>query len=181
MIPAKCRDEILRCGGSVWAGIVMKHHNTPTKHATSLVSFCVHPLASSAPSVNTISENEVYRTQFREEETWYLWKMQEKWRNGESSVLLIFSATTRIKCSLTTDGRPLRGSSCIFSRLSLKCLTHPLTIEPLMEHCPYTTQSWRWMSPGYMLLEFKKRITDHISHVAGFAIFLNILNTQDDE
>jgi hypothetical protein len=37
LFSAKCRDEILRCGGSVWAGIVMKHHNTPTKHDTSLV------------------------------------------------------------------------------------------------------------------------------------------------
>jgi hypothetical protein len=53
----------------VWAGIVMKHHNTPTKHATSLVSFCVHPEASSVPSVNTISEHEVYQTQIREEVT----------------------------------------------------------------------------------------------------------------
>jgi hypothetical protein len=61
--------EILRGGGSMWAGTVMKHHNTPTKHATSLVSFCVHPYASSAPSVNTISENEIYQTQFREEVT----------------------------------------------------------------------------------------------------------------
>jgi hypothetical protein len=43
LFPAKWRDEILRCGGSVWASIAMKHHNTPTKHATSLVSFCVHP------------------------------------------------------------------------------------------------------------------------------------------
>jgi hypothetical protein len=43
--PAKC-DEILRYGGSVWADIVMKHHNIPAKH---------------------ISENEVYQTQFREE------------------------------------------------------------------------------------------------------------------
>jgi hypothetical protein len=47
----------------------MKHNITPTKQATSLVSFCVHPYASSAPSVNTISENEVYQTQFREEVT----------------------------------------------------------------------------------------------------------------
>jgi hypothetical protein len=81
LFPAKCRDEILRCGGSVWAGILMKHHNTLTKHATLLVSFCVHPLASSAPSMNTISENEVYQTQFHEEVTM-------KFVNGEWSVLL---------------------------------------------------------------------------------------------
>jgi len=36
LFPAKC-DEILRCGGSVWAGVVMNHHNTPAKHATSLI------------------------------------------------------------------------------------------------------------------------------------------------
>jgi hypothetical protein len=38
LFPAKCRDEILRCGGSAWAVIVVKRHNTP-----SFVSFYVHP------------------------------------------------------------------------------------------------------------------------------------------
>jgi hypothetical protein len=37
LFPAKYRDEILRCGASVWAGIYMEHHNTPNKHATSFV------------------------------------------------------------------------------------------------------------------------------------------------
>ena len=37
MFPAKCRDEVLRCGGSVRAGVVMIHHNTLAKHATSLI------------------------------------------------------------------------------------------------------------------------------------------------
>jgi len=36
LFPAKRRDEILCCGGSVWADI-MNHHNTPAKHATSLI------------------------------------------------------------------------------------------------------------------------------------------------
>jgi hypothetical protein len=31
-----------------------------------------------------------------------------------------------------------------------------------------------------MFLAFKKWITDRISHAAGFSIFLNILNTQDN-
>jgi hypothetical protein len=35
--PAKCCDEILHCGGSVWVGIVVKHYNTPTKDATLLI------------------------------------------------------------------------------------------------------------------------------------------------
>jgi len=42
LFPAKCCDEILRCGGSVWAGVVMNH---------------------------TISETQVHQTQFREEVT----------------------------------------------------------------------------------------------------------------
>jgi hypothetical protein len=42
LFPAKCHDEILRCGGSVWADIVMKHHSTPTEHATLLVSYTIH-------------------------------------------------------------------------------------------------------------------------------------------
>jgi hypothetical protein len=36
------------------------------------------------------------------------------------------------------------------------------------------------MSSGFMFLAFKKWITDLISHAAGFSIFLNIINTQDD-
>jgi hypothetical protein len=62
------------------------------------------------------------------------------------TVRLKQSSTARTKSSLTTDGRPLRGSSCTFSRPSLKCLTHLLTIESLMACSPYTSQSWRWMS-----------------------------------
>jgi hypothetical protein len=63
--------EIFRYGGSVWAGIVMKHHNIVSemsKHWCA-VSFCVRPLATWAPSVNTISENKVCQTQFFEEMT----------------------------------------------------------------------------------------------------------------
>jgi hypothetical protein len=41
LFPAKCRDEILHCGGSVLVGIVMNHHNTPAKHAMSLILDCV--------------------------------------------------------------------------------------------------------------------------------------------
>jgi hypothetical protein len=37
LFPAKCHVETLCCGYSVWACIVMKHHNTLTKHATLLV------------------------------------------------------------------------------------------------------------------------------------------------
>jgi hypothetical protein len=65
LFPAKCRDKILRCGGSVWAGIVMKHHNTPTKNATSLVvdrmtQFLKFVAVDTC--VNTVSENEGFRT-----------------------------------------------------------------------------------------------------------------------
>jgi hypothetical protein len=59
-------------------------------------------------------------------------------------------------------------------------VTHHLTIESLMACSPYTSQSWWWMSAGAMFLASKKQIIDHISHAAGFSIFLNIVNTQDD-
>ena len=35
LFPAKCRGEILHC--SVWAGVVMNHHNTPAKHIALLI------------------------------------------------------------------------------------------------------------------------------------------------
>ena len=36
LFPATYDDEILRYGCSMWAGIVMNHHNTLAKHATLL-------------------------------------------------------------------------------------------------------------------------------------------------
>ena len=35
LFPAKCHVEILHC--SVISGVVMNHHNTPAKYATSLI------------------------------------------------------------------------------------------------------------------------------------------------
>jgi hypothetical protein len=43
-----------------------------------------------------------------------------------------------------------------------------------VECSPYTSQSWGWISANFMFFAFKKRITDYISHAAGFSIFLNI-------
>ena len=37
LFPAKCSDEILHYGGSVLVGVVMNHHNTLVKCATSLI------------------------------------------------------------------------------------------------------------------------------------------------
>jgi hypothetical protein len=106
-----------------------------------------------------------------------LWKTQGKWWNGESPVLLnlLFHCMHQI----FINHRRSSGSSCIFLHPSLKCLTHLLTTESLMACSPYTSQSWR-MSAGFLFLAFKKRITGRISHVVGFSIFLNIVNTQDD-
>jgi hypothetical protein len=92
----------------------------------------------------------------------------------------IFSSTAGAESSLTTGVRLLLESSFTFLHPSLKCLTHLRTIESLMACSPYTSQSWRWMSASFMFLAFKKRITDCISHVVGFSIFLNIVITQDD-
>jgi hypothetical protein len=67
-----------------------------------------------------------------------------------------FESTARTKSSLTTDGRPLRASSCTFSRPSRNCLTHFLTIPSLMAFSPYTSHIWRWMSAGFTFLAYKK-------------------------
>ena len=93
---------------------------------------------------------------------------------------LIFSTTASTKSSFTSDGRPLRGSSCTLSCPSLNSRTHLHTNELPMACSPYTSQSWWWISVGFMFFTFKKRITDHISHAAGFSIFLNIINIQQD-
>jgi hypothetical protein len=75
---------------------------------------------------------------------------------------------------------PIPWTAASIQGLCATSLCHPLwflTIESLIACSPYTSQSWLWMSAGFVFLSFKKRITDRISHVAGFSIFLNILNT----
>jgi hypothetical protein len=37
LLPAKRCDEISRCGGSAWAGVVINNQKSPAKHATSLI------------------------------------------------------------------------------------------------------------------------------------------------
>ena len=64
-----------------------------------------------------------------------------------------------VKTPLTTDDRPLRGSSCTLSRPSLGFLTHSLTIPSLMAFSTYASHIWQWISAGFTFLAFKKRIT----------------------
>ena len=90
---------------------------------------------------------------------------------------LMFTSTACTKYSFTTDGQPLCGSSCTLSCPSLNSHTHLYTIELLMACSPYTSQSCRWISAGFMFFAFMKQITDRNSHPAGFSIFLNIINT----
>ena len=89
---------------------------------------------------------------------------------------LILSSKACTKSSFAIDNRPLHRSSCTFYCASLNSRNHLHTDELLMECSPYKSQSWR-ISAGFMLFTFKKKITDCISHAAGFSIFLNIINT----
>jgi hypothetical protein len=91
----------------------------------------------------------------------------------------IFSSTARTKSSLTTDGWQLRGLPCTFSRHSLKCLTHLLAIESLIARSPYLTKLTMNISRFHVSC-IQEKCTDRISYAAGFSIFLNIVNTQDD-
>ena len=82
-----------------------------------------------------------------------------------------FASTAPTKSSLTTDGRPLRGSSCTLSRPSLNFLIHFLTIPSLMAFSPYTSHIWLRISAGFAFLAFRKRIVftvggalDHLEH-----------------
>jgi len=86
------------------------------------------------------------------------------------------SLTLRTKSSFTKDGRPLRTSSCTFSRPSSNIRTHFLTIPSIIALSPYTWQIWWWISLGSTFLAFKKRITDCISQSAPPSIVLNMFN-----
>jgi hypothetical protein len=90
---------------------------------------CRFILCSSVSNFGTQSEHNfrkrstcVYQTQFREEVTVKFVENAGK-ETKQWIVCSLESSTALIKSSLTTDGRPLRGSSCTFSRLSLE--SHP--------------------------------------------------------
>jgi hypothetical protein len=72
----------------------------------------------------------------RDREIWG--KCKESDVTVNSLFSLIFSSTARTKSSFTTDGQPLRGSSCTFSRPSLNSRTHLRTIELLMACSAYS-------------------------------------------
>ena len=80
---------------------------------------------------------------------------------------LTFASTTRIKSSLATDGRPLRGWSCTLSRPSLKFLTHYLTIPSLMAlfhiSCIHKTDNKPYFTVGGAL--------DHLEHFKHYLLF----------
>ena len=281
LFPAKCRNEILHCSGSVWAGVVMKHHNTLAKHATLLIldramqflkcvaidtcvncadlskrsttrtpflsqnivhmifrvevvclnfisvgnevclrsmdpfrfirGFVRHPClipcdytAQEVFAFLTVSCQKVqragppfqfvffhkhlrhpactqfpklkfFRHNFVKKWPWNLREMQGKWCNGELSVLsnLLFNRTHQIFIHHRQSAAPNIFTS------SLKNRTHLRTTEIHMACSPYTSKSWR-ISAGFTFFAFKQRITDRISHVVGFSIFLNIINTKHD-
>jgi hypothetical protein len=81
---------------------------------------------------------------------------------------------------VTTEGLPLRGSSCILPRLLLNFLTRFLNIPPTVAFSLHTSHIWRWISAGFTFLAFKKKwITDRISQSTGRSIIFNILNAQN--
>jgi hypothetical protein len=102
--------------------------------------------------------------------------MQGKWRNGELSVL--FHCTHQIIINHIRSATPwiIMHIFASFIQVSRPCPYHWITHGMFSIHL----RSWQWMSAGFMFLAFKKRITDRISHVAGFSIFSNIVNTQDN-
>jgi len=107
-------------------------------------------------------------------------EMQGNGRNGESSVL----SNHLFNCRQQTFFHHRRSTTLqIITHnfaSSLNSLTHLRTNELLMACSPYTSQSWWWISPGFMFFAFKKLITDRISHAVGFSIFLNIIKIQHD-
>ena len=82
-----------------------------------------------------------------------------------------------LRCGGGVCGREL---SWIITTPRLSMPRRLLWIARLMACSPYTSQSWRWISAGFMFFAFKNRITDRISHAAGYSIFLSIINTQHD-
>jgi hypothetical protein len=145
---------------------------------------CRFILCSSISIFGTQHENNFWKWSLSDTILW--WSDHEicvKWRKSDEMVnrlsSWIFSSAACTKPSSTTEGYQLHGSSCIFLHPTRKCLSHLHTNESLMTCSPYTFQRWWCMSASFMFLAIKKWITDHISHVAGFSIFLNIVNTQD--
>jgi len=76
-----------------------------------------------------------------EQSPWNLRKVQGQIRNCETSSRTLL-LTLRTKSSFTKHERPLRTSSCTFSRPSLNIRTHFLTMPSTIALSPYTWQIW---------------------------------------
>jgi hypothetical protein len=132
------------------------------------------------PAWTQFSKTKFIRHNFVKKWPWNLWKMQGKWQNGKSSVLLnlLFHCTYQI----FINHRPSAAPQIImhifpsFIKVSRPCPYHRITHVMFSIHL---TKLW-WMSAGFMPLASEKWITERISYAAGFLIFLNIVNTQDN-
>jgi len=129
-----------------------------------------HPVCTQFPKLKFIRHN------FMKTWPWNLRRCRESDVMVNRLFSLIFSSNAHNKSSFTTGNQPLHRSSCTFLWPSLNSRTHLHTVELLMACYPYKSQSWR-ISASFMFFTIKKQITDHISHAAGFSIFLNIINT----
>ena len=81
---------------------------------------------------------------------------------------------------VTTDGQPLRGSSCTLSRPSMNFLTNFLTIPSLMAFSLYTSHIWRRISDGFTFLALKKpyfTVGGALNHLEHFKCTEQYVNT----
>jgi hypothetical protein len=138
----------------------------------SSVSIFQHPAWTPFPKTKFIRQN------FTKRWPWNLWKTQGKWRNGESSVLL----NLLIHCTyeIFINHRQSAASQIMhifasFFKLSHLAPYHWITHGMFSIHLTKLTNN----VSRFHVSCIQKRITDRISHVTGFLIFLNIVNTQD--
>ena len=132
-----------------------------------------HPVCTQFTKLKFIRHN------FVKKWPWNLRKCRESDIMVNRLFSVIFSSTARTKSSFTRRSAAPQIIMHICTP-SLNSRTHLCTTELHMACSPHTSKSWWWISAGFMFFALQKRITDYVSHAAGFSIFLNIINTQHD-
>jgi hypothetical protein len=169
LFPAKYCDEILRCGGSMWAGIVMKHHNILTKRATSLFLDRTTQFIKCV-AIDTCVDCWTLRQEFHNQNAFSVPK-----HCAHNVVRWNFSLLTMMCASIPWTAASMHIFAS-FIKVSHPSPYHWITHGMFSIHVTKLTMK----SASFMSLVFKKEITDCISHTVGFSIFLNIVNAQDN-
>ena len=180
-------DFVLQC---VWEGAVMNHHNTMAKHAMSLILDCVTQFFQCV-AIDICIGCGALRQEFHKQNAFSVPKHcahdLPSWTGLPEFRLCCWWSVPQLHGLLIWFRGFIHNRQSATPHIIVHIVMYlhrtvaPISVPPNYSwHVPTHVTKLTWISAGFMFFAFKKRITDRISHVAGFSTFLNIINTQHD-